>query len=423
MSEEYSGPEVNETYSNENAPLETFDDLDDWQEPEVNSEEDDEEDLGVIAPKKSKKEEEKNKLGRKGDDLDIVDNAEDEGTPPAPKPDEDEDDEKEEKKKEEEKPKSDEEKAAEKSKGKKAYLKIGEETFGISTDALVPVIIDGKKVEVPLQELRNEYSGKQYAQKQLDVVNQEKQRLQSTQKTLQEQVSKYQSVAQKINDIASDVDQNPKEAFKIFLDAFGFDTYDLEERMMKHDLHELSSLLQMSDVERKAYLLEKKNSHLQSQAEKRKQLEAESVQANTYRQKVDSLRKSFGVSEAQYVDAYEELLGKGYKEDQISESNIVEWAATKPHRPAVTELLKPYEDDFSDDVYGELAWTLAMYLAKGEATKETLQKHLQDVYGVPTIVKDLNEKFNPVGRKSSQKAAPPSAKKHAYESFDDFEED
>jgi hypothetical protein len=402
----------------EGEDFESFDDFDSAEVVEVKN-----------TQKNDKKEQEKKNLGRKGDDLEIVktlDDIDEEevGTAPAPKDKDKEKDveDKEEDEKEEEI--SEEKKAQDKSpKGKKTYIKVGEETFGIDSNAIVPVIINGKKEEVSLQELRNEYSGKKYAEQQLSAVSVEKQKLQQTSKQLEQSVAKYKQVADSIMTIANDVEKNPKEAFKIFLDAFGLDTYDLEERMMKHDLQELSSLLQMSEVERKAYLLEKKNSHLLSQAEKRKQTEAQSQQVKTYTEQVNALRKSFGVSEAQYVDAYEELLGKGFKDSDLTEQEIVEWAATKPHVQEVQGLLAPYEGDLSDDVYGELSWTLAQYLRQGRATKEDIIEHLQEVYGVPSTVKELNEKFSPVGRKSTTpKSAPPSAKKYEYESFDDLED-
>lgn len=385
----------------------------------------------VVNPKKAKEEQEKKNLGRKGDDLKVLDTVDDEevGTSPAPKEDDTEDEEeneaKDQKKTEEKTPeKSEEQKAAEKSKGKKVYIKVGEETFGIGNDALVPVVIDGKKVEIPLQELRNEYSGKKYAEQQLNALSVEKQRIVQTQKQLEQSVNQYKTVAEKIHSIAGDVQQNPKEAFKIFLDAFGFDTYDLEERMFKQDLAELGTVLQMSEVERKAYFLEKKNGHLQSLAEKRKMSDAEKQKVNTYAAQVAQLRKSFGVNEAQYVEAHQELTSKGYKDADLSEQDIVEWAATKPHRASVQELLKPYEEDLSDDAYGELVWSLSQMLMKGEVNAETIGEQLQEVYGMPKIVKDLNEKFSPVGRKSQPSKQSANIKqKRQYESFEDFDDE
>jgi hypothetical protein len=424
--------ENNEFYADTGSKIETFDDLDNWdgEDSFIQSgragDNEDGSDGEEEAPKSKKdKEQAKKDRGQKGDDLEALDlDVEEDKKEEKPKKKEaksEEDQEDEEEIAED----SEEKKAEEKSKGKKVYIKVGEETFGIDSNAVVPVIIDGQKVEVPLQELRNEYSGKKYAEKKINEVNLEKQQVVKEREQLKQSLSGYKQIADKITKIASDVEANPKEAFKIFVDAFGFDSYDLEERMFKHDLAEFSNLIQMSDVERKAYLLEKKSSHQQALLEKRNKEFAESQRVTSYTQKVDQLRKSMGVSEAQYVDAFEELTSKGLTSEQLTEQDIMEWAATKPHRATVESLLEPYEDEISDEVYGELNWTLAQYLLKGQVTKEDISKHLQDVYGVPTEIKNLNEKFKPVGRKSQpgakQSTVPP--KKYAYESFDDLDDE
>jgi hypothetical protein len=427
---EQSGSDNNEFYSKNDGPIETFDDLDNWDDSDESfvqsgrSDSDKDEDEDEESPK-AKKEKAKQDKGQKGDDLDALDLD----------VDEDEEEEKPKKKEAKDKEKqedeeeiaedSEEKKAEEKSKGKKVYIKVGEETFGIDSNAVIPVIIDGEKVEVPLQELRNEYSGKKYAEKKINEVNLEKQQVIKERETLKSNALQIKGVMDKISQIAINPEGNPKDAFKIFLDAFGYDSYDLEERMFKHDLAEFSKLIQMSDIERKAYLLEKKTSHLQTQAEKREKALQEAERVKSYTSKVDQLRKSFGVSEDQYVEAYDELISQGFDEKSLKDRDVVEWAATKPHRMEVQNLLKPYEDQISDDVYGELNWTLAQYLLKGQVTKGDISKHLQDVYGVPAEIKNLNEKFKPVGRKSQpeakQSTVPP--KKYAYESFDDLDDE
>lgn len=427
---EYNGPESNEVYSNDNGKIESFDDLDNWDSGEdtfiqsARADSDKDEDDSDEDSPKAKKAKTKQDKGQKGDDLDALDlDSDDDEVEEKPKKKEAKEEEDEEEEEEEEKL-SEEKKAEDKSKGKKVYLKVGDETFGIDSNAVVPVIIDGQKVEVPLQELRNEYSGKKYAEKKINEVNLEKQNISREREQLKNTLSTYKGVADKITRIASDVEANPKDAFKIFVDAFGFDSYDLEERMFKQDLAEFSKLIQMSDVERKAYFLEKKASHQEALLEKRNKEYAERERVTSYTNKLNQLRKSMGVDEAQYVEAYEELISYGIEDKDLTEQEIVEWAATKPHRATVNQLLEPYADEISDEVYGELNWTLAQYLHKGQATKEDISKHLQDVYGVPTAIKDLNEKFKPVGRKSqpdAKKSTVP-AKKYAYESFDDLDD-
>ena len=121
------------------------------------------------------------------------------------------------------------------------------------------------------------------------------------------------------------------------------------------------------------------------------------------------------------MDAHNELLSKGYKDADLSEQTVVEWAARKPHEPAVQELLNPFTEEIDEGAYGELAWTIAGYLAKG-TPKEAIQKHLADIYGTPKGAKELSERFGRVGRKPEKEASTAKRKKE-YDSFDDFEDE
>lgn len=449
--EEYSGPAENDFYADDSADTyETFDDMEDneFEETEmqggtshddmedyddegnlIESDEDEEEAPKKAAPsKKDKKEAEKKARGQKGDDMEALDlddeqirNIDDEEEEPKDKKDkeEEEEEEKVEEKTEEEK------KEEAKPKGKPVYVKIGDETFAMPSDALIPTTVDGKTENVSLQELKNHYAGKVAWDKKFNELNVKERTITKTNQELEEKVSKFTGVKSQIEEIIKDAEKNPKDSFRIFLDAIGVDSYDLEERMFKADLTELANVLAMEPAERKAYFLEKKNSHLTNQMEKRKIKESAEQKTNLYRQQTDNLRKSSNVSEAQYVDAYEELISFGHKDEELTEKEIVEWAATKPHRQEVHSLLEPYADQFSSqDAYGELSWKLVKILQSGTESADTIKKHLKDVYGHPTEVKELSKKLNPVGRK---KAAPPQKptpkKQSSYESFDDIDED
>lgn len=413
----------------------SFDDLGDdtFEETEVQGLRDSEDEEDAPAPKKAKvdpklaakqkkKEDEKKAKGQKGDDLDALDTLDDtvfeteEEEEAAPAKEETEEE-------EAEAPAEVADKSA-KPKGKPTYVTIDGESFAVPSDALISTQVDGKTEKLTLQELKNHYAGKVAWDKKFNEVNVKDQSLKYKEESFNQKFTQFTGVKQKIEEIISDESKNPKDALKIFLDQFDVDSYDLMERMFKADLTELANVLNMEGPDRKSYFLERKNSHLLNQAEKRKSKEQEDQKLNSYRQKADALRKSSGVSEAQYVDAYEELKSYGYVDKDLSEKEIVEWAATKPHRDEVKTLLTPYKDQFSDDAYGELSWKLANILRSGTESAQIIKQHLAEVYGVPTEVKELSKKLNPLGRKAVPKQTSQTSKKNeAFESFDDFEED
>ncbi len=439
MGGEWNGPEDNEVYNNtEN--LGSFDDLDDdvfedntdevqgtrsfdgedGEEFEEVEDGESEEQKQLVKDTKAKKEAAKNKRGQKSDDLEALDTIDEE--------DEEKDESKDEKKpvekaapKESEvDPKADEgkEKAP---KGKSSYVTIDGETFALDSNAVISTQVNGKNEKVSLQDLKNNYAGKVAWDEKFNELNLKDQGIKREQQVFAQKIKSFEKVQQDVMGVLQDPNKNPKDALKIFLDAAGVDSYDLMERMFKADLEELYSVLSMEPAERKAYFSEKRNNHLSEQLKKRDEQRTNEQRTNLYAQKVNALRNSLGVSEIQYVDALEELISFGTDERELTEQQIVEWAATKPHRATVVDLLEPYKDQFGEDAYGELSWKLAKILLSGKESKETIQKHLKDVYGEPTEVRELSNKLKPVGRKP--KPVQQVQSKKSYSSFDDFDDE
>jgi hypothetical protein len=385
------------------------------------------------SEKEQKKEADKKAKGQKGDDMEALDQVEDEQEEESEEEESDDESEEESdeeskdaKEKPEDKEAKDKESKEQSKKGKPSYVEVDGETFALDSNAIIHTKVDGKTEKVTLQELKNNYAGKVAYDKKMNEVNLKESQFRKEQESFKQQVSTFTGLKSQIEKIVGDVNENPKKAFKIVVDALGFDSYDLEERMFKADLQELAEVLAMEPAERKAYLLEKKTSHLLERDKKREEARQAQEKRNSYQAKADQLRKSFNVSEAQYVDAYEELLSYGHEGKDLSEQEIVEWAATKPHRETVKGLLAPYADQFNDEVYGELSWRLAKILLAGQDTPENITLALKEAYGEPTEVKELSKKLKPLGRKPASKTKQThtvSKSKAAYESFDDIEDD
>lgn len=438
MSEEMEGTE---STSSEGGSFDSFDDLGDdtFQEPneggdafdfEENTEADN--DSVPLFKRKQEKEAEKKKAkGQKGDDLKALEVAE--GLEDKEESEEESEEEESEEESEEEKPeeKKTEEKPEEKKgpKGKKLYMKIGEETFAVDSGALIPHKVDGKPVHVPLQELLNNYSGKVAWDQRMNEVNLKNQEYAKKEQAFVQDRTKVGAFVKDIMSIVENPEADPDEILEKIADYYEnsidgkeIDLYALKERSFKLKLTELAKVLNFeTDAERKAYFLEKRTENLTKQSEKRKQKQEASQRVTSYKQKADALRKSYGVSEAQYVDALEELRSFGHEDKDISEKTIVEWASIKPHKPEVQKLLDPYRDQISEESYGEIVWTLSHLLRKGEASLQSIQKDIEEIYGVPTEVKEISEKLSPVGRKKTP--PPASPKKSGYDSFDDIDED
>lgn len=414
-----------ETPEMDGVDLESFDDdFEDMVSADDNLDDLGDEDTSEIPLFKRKQMEEEKKKSAKGqtnDDMKIVERL---------KQDEEEESEedeeveevsakKEDKKKEEEVA---EEKKVPAPKGKRLSLKVGEETFAIDNTATIPHKVDGKVVDVPVQELLNNYSGKVAWDKRMNEVNVKNQEIVRKAQEVEQRESRLTAQAKEVMDIVNDPEKNPMEALYKLVDLQNGDRYDFWERSFKTQLEELSTVLGMKEVERRAYFLEKKNEFLTQQTEKRKTADAESQKLNRYREQANALRKSYGVNETQYVEAYEEIKSWGYEPKDISEKQIVEWASIKPHKQTLDPLMEQYREAIDEDSFGELQFKLSTYLRDGQETLESIAEQLEEAFGAPKELKELNKELKPLGRpKSSGKQSTISSKK--LESFDDWDEE
>lgn len=433
---EYAGPETNEVYNDEDT-METFEDLDEYDENDEDNEEqsvssqensdDEDEDEDKPNPevvkKRAAKEKAKKIRGQKGDDMDSLEDDEEEIVEAKPSKKGGKKEEVEEDEEEEVETVVEDKTTAKTGKGKPTYVTVDGETFSLDSNSLVSTPVNGKNEKVSIQELKNNYAGKVAYDKKFNEINLKEQTIKRSEAQFQEQLTHHRNVAAKIKGIIDNPEANPKEAFKIFLDENDIDSYDLMERMFKSDLTDLANVLNMEPAERKAYFLEKKNSHLLDKSKKRDEQISNQQKIKIYADKVNALRNSNGVSEAQYMDALEDLVSLGNEEKDLSDKDIVEWAATKPHRDSVRPLLAPYADQLNNEVYGELSWKLANILRSGTETTETIKKHLAEVYGVPSEVRQLSKKLNSLGRRPQTHTAKPASSKKGYETFDDLNDD
>ena len=161
----------------------------------------------------------------------------------------------------EKKPEGEEKKASPKGK-KNHYVKVNGETFAIDANAEFTATIAGEKEPVTLQTLLNEYSGKKYAERQIADYQKKESARQIAKRNFQQTLGSYHKLANEIRQEIDSPEGNPINAVKKFLDSLGYDSYDLIEKAKIHQMNEVVMLMGMSEVERKAYLLEQRNKHL-----------------------------------------------------------------------------------------------------------------------------------------------------------------
>lgn len=341
------------------------------------------------------------------------------------KKDEDESEESEEDAEIEASEETDEEKPEESKKEvKKLRMRMGDELFNVDSDASFKVKVDGKTEEVPLQELINNYSGKTAWDKKFTEIGKEKKAVEFEKAQITKERDYLTQSVQKVLEPLKQKNGNPLDSLMALVELSGEDPYNAYRRIMEANLEEVGKLLDMTEVEQELYFHKKKDELYSSIAKKRHQKVQEEQSFNQVLQKVDSLRQTYNVTEDEFVDASEELealySGAGLDVNTITEEMIVDYASLTPHIKVIKELIAPYEDNISEEKYGDVVADLSRYLRDKKGTKEDIVAMIKRNFSVEEDVKELNTKVY------SKKAATPAKKPlkqtpSTFETFDDWE--
>lgn len=415
-----SAPESND------ATFETFDNFeeigeeaeaadDDWSKPEPEAKEKVSEDLKVIKDSQADSEGKVIKDDKKSEKKE-EDDSED---------GEEEESEVEEESEEEESEEVEEKPEQEKKDTKKLRMRMGNELFNVDSDASFKVKVDGENVDVPLQELINNYSGKTAWDKKFTDLGKEKKAFESQVSQFKAKVSEIDSTLAKVIEPLKQKDGNPLDSLLYLVEMSGEDPYNAYRRIMEANLEELGKLYDMSEVERELYFHKKKDELYTNVAKKRHEKTQKEEVFNQTVQKVDSLRQSFNVTEEQYVEASDELESifeeSGLDVNDITHEAIVDYASLKPHIAVVKELIDPYEENISEEKFGDVVAELSRYLRDGKADKKTIQEILKRNFSVEEDVKELNTKVYSKGQKAPVKKTL-KQETSKFESFDDWDE-
>jgi hypothetical protein len=204
----------------------------------------------------------------------------------------------------------------------------------------------------------------------------------------------------------------------------GEDPYNAYRRIMEANLDEIGTLMDLDETERELYFHKKKDELHSNVARKRQEKQQTEQTFNQAVQRVDSLRQAHNVSESDFVDASEELESiykeSGLDVNSVTDEAIVDYASLKPHIATVKELVEPYEDNISEEKYGDVVAELSRYLRDGKADKASIKQILARNFSVEEDVKELNSK---VYNKSAKAPVKKALKEESsdLESFDDWE--
>lgn len=299
--------------------------------------------------------------------------------------------------------------------------RVGEDKAEIHPETEVRVKVDGKRVDVPINELISNYSGKTNWDKKYNELNNEKQEFQKENTQYKQELGWLQNNIKTVTEILDTDDRNPMDALMHLVDVTDRNPVQFQMKLFKHMQSQVEEMSEMDEVEQELYWERQKNTYLS------KRQESSTAKAKTDQQqaeqmaRIDQLREAQGVDEAQFMEAHSELQELGFQE--VTPEQAVNYAVMKPHFDLAEGLIKPYEEEMTTDGADKLILELANYLKSGEFTESEIKNLLSEEYASEDEVNDLKDKVKDFSSKSGIK--PPKVAdggEDHVESFDDYDE-
>lgn len=205
---------------------------------------------------------------------------------------------------------------------KKLIAKYGEEELEIAANSMFKHKIDGEEVDVELQELLNNYSGKVSYDKKFQEISSDRKDFESYKDKYDAEIKQINSY---INDFANKFRQNDAlGALEYFAEFAGMKPHEFRRELLNQLTPEMERRSVMTEDQIKAEELAFQNEYLMRQQESvQKQLQEEQSQKELEAEIV-SVQEAHGISDEDFENAYNELVDSEY-EGKINPAAVAEY--------------------------------------------------------------------------------------------------
>ena len=205
---------------------------------------------------------------------------------------------------------------------KKLVARYGEESLEIAANALFKHKVDGEEVDVELQELLNNYSGKMsYDKKFQELSDQRKEYESDFEKHTQEknQINAY------INDFANKLRNNDAlGALEYFAEFAGMKPYEFRRELLSQIAPEVERRSMMSQEQLRAEELAMQNEYLMRQHEAVQQQYQEQQAVKELENEIVNVQEAYGISDEDFEKAYYELKESDF-DGKIDPATVAEY--------------------------------------------------------------------------------------------------
>jgi len=261
-------------------------------------------------------------------------------------------------------------------------FKVGEKEVELAASAMVPVKINGKVTEVPIQEVINRYS----QQKHLDDIY----------RTYKTEKAQFDTERQKISDVISKSYEmlSQKKDLRGFVEymseALGVDGQKLYSEAVDKIRQAFEEESTLTPEERRLKQLEEENTFYKTKAEAQRTAEAESKKAKALESQVEQVMTKAGLDKSTFVQAYDELVQSGIEAAKLTPEMVGQYWTNKRTVEKIETRLSDINAELATEENIERLATLAIQTG---ATEQEIEEVIQQLYA-NQAEKKLAKKIN-----------------------------
>lgn len=301
--------------------------------------------------------------------------------------------------------------------------KNGEDSLEVPANTTFTHKVDGEEVEVPLQELLNNYSGKVAYDRKFQELDGRIKEFENDKNNIDSNINQFFKLAAGGNEVGA-LDFLLESAGK----SYGLDRETFLNGFAEQIEPQLLEWVNMSEADRQLKQLQNENDYYKRQRESEaKRLSDEQTQVEL-EQQISKIQEVHGLDKAQFVKYYDQIVSnpktiEGLNQNEVLQlvdryiDNTNNYNQAKDILSGIDAELVKNEDavwDFVDTV------NLVNQQSGTKFSKEELISVAKEVYGIDKIANDISDRVNKNKTSTKSSKEPKSNLRNNY-SNDDFD--
>jgi len=296
---------------------------------------------------------------------------------------------------------------------KKLIAKYGDEELEVASEALFKHKVDGEDVDVSLQDLLNNYSGKVSYDKKFQEFSDNKKELEDTQERHKQEIGK---INEYINNFATKIkEEDALGALEYFAEFSGMKPYEFRTELIRQISPEVERRSMMSSDEIENENLRAQNDYLLSQQESATRYQNTEKAHRELGMEIKSIQEAHGISDDDFEQAYYDLTKSDFK-GKIGPEVVADYYLHTQAFSKAESILNRVDSSLSDK--NQVVESLQKVIIENPSfDDDDLTDIVKEVYG--DFTKEASKK---VSKKLSVSEEPTkkSGNKENFVSFEDF---